>query len=247
MVCRIFKRPHLEGTLLRTSRDRDLFDLAFFLGRERSQRQGTKLEFRLDAEQGLTAPDERRGGRQGDISGFHALHDLVFEPGILDLQLVLVFECPLRIPVGEYVELVPDGTVHVHLDFLVEVGFVPDLVERRKRRLVGLRRTESRLDVHGTRDIQVDFVLAEYAEEGVRRNGNADLRDVRQHVPDVFLDEDFGLAGLRGERQPALGLQPERNILPEREGARDFRIDAPDRLAEKDPLPRGVEHHLPPV
>ena len=47
------------------------------------------------------------------------LHDLVLVAGVLDLQLILVLELALRVPIGEDVQFIADGAAHVEAELTV--------------------------------------------------------------------------------------------------------------------------------
>ena len=94
--------------------------LAFLLGEKGRECQGTRLEFRLYAEESLAARDER-GGREGNVSGLDALDDFIVITGIIDMELIFVFERPLCIPVGKDFKFIADGAVDINLDVLIEV------------------------------------------------------------------------------------------------------------------------------
>ena len=242
VIRRILERPHLEGMFLRAAGDLDLLDLPLLLRSDRRQREGSGLYLCLNAEERLAAPDQGRP-LQRYVARLHALHDLVVVPGVLDLELVFVFEGAARVPVGHDVQLVADRAVDVHLHFLAEVGFVAALIDAGESRLVGFDIAEPGLDIDCAADGQINLVFPEDAEERIRRDGDTDLRDVAEQFAEVvLLEECLRPAGLIREDLVQFVPLPGIHVLLQRHRHRRFHIDPVDGLRERDVLPRGIDN-----
>ncbi len=84
------------------------------------QKERTELEIGSRTEERLGTTDERTVGRQLDIPKFDELDDVVIVAFVADLETVIEFKLPHRVPVGAEPELIPNPRTDVELDVLGE-------------------------------------------------------------------------------------------------------------------------------
>ena len=90
-----------------------LDDVAFLLGQDAAELDGTELRDRLDAEVvggNRRGNESRRRRRERDVPGFHPPQDFVFQTFVPHVQVVVCVEFPLAVEVDIDVQTLADDT-----------------------------------------------------------------------------------------------------------------------------------------
>lgn len=113
LVLLVFVSAEIEFGLLRPARDSDGLRGTLFPGSHRRDKQVTELELRLHTEQTLATRNQGAVQREGDVTEFNQLQNVIF--------LTVVFEFDLVCLGGGYGQFI-SGVVQVELDFVTDFG-----------------------------------------------------------------------------------------------------------------------------
>ena len=138
-VLLIVSHVHLEGCGVGTSLRGHALRRRFLLREYRLQFQPAELHIRADTEEARSTLHQRVVRREGNVSGFHELDDLIFLAVVFEFEVLgVVVEGGLGVIVQVHVDFVAHLTIEAEVNLFIEIEAYGFAARGSKGRIVDL-------------------------------------------------------------------------------------------------------------